>query len=93
MDLEHEFTYTAMLKPPVEIGPGPLGTRMFFEAIDGPVTGERLRGTVLTGGGDWALLGPDGFVRLDVRAQMRTDDGAAVYLRYDGLLEFNDAVQ
>jgi len=93
MELVHEFDYHGMLKPPAQIG-GPLGTRMFFEVTgDGWVEGKRLRGRVLTGGGDWLLIAPDGLGRLDVRAQFETDDGAVVYVQYDGILEMNDAFQ
>ena len=93
MDLVHEFDYHAMLKPPVEIG-GPSGTRMFFEVTgEGRVEGERLKARVLTGGGDWLRVGADGVGRLDVRAQMQTDDGAVVYVHYDGILELNETVQ
>ncbi|MBV9683550.1 MAG: DUF3237 domain-containing protein, partial [Solirubrobacterales bacterium] len=70
MGLEFEFEYHAMLKPPVEIGPCPYGTRRFYEAVGGEVTGERISGRVLSGGGDWILIGPDGWGRLDVRAQI-----------------------
>ena len=93
MELQYEFEFHAMLKPPLEIGPGPLGTRVFFEATEGEVTGERLSGRLLTGGGDWLLVGPDGWGLLDVRAQLTTDDGAVIYLQYLGILEMNDKVQ
>lgn len=92
MHLVHEFTLTATLKPPLPIGSGPIGTRMFYEVTGGEVTGERLRGTLL-GGGEWALIGPDGFVRIDVRLQVRTHDRAHLYIQYTGLLELNEAVQ
>jgi Protein of unknown function (DUF3237) len=92
MELVPEFSYTAKLKPPVAIG-GPFGQRMFFEVTEGEVTGERVRGRVLTGGGDWAIVGADGMVRLDVRAQIETHDGANVLICYHGMLEFNEAVQ
>lgn len=88
-----ECEMRAGLKPPVAIGPGPFGTRMYFEVTGGEVTGDRIAGTVLTGGGDWALIGPDGVARLDVRAQVQTHDGAVILLQYHGVLEMNDAVQ
>jgi len=93
MKLEHEFNYYAMLKEPVAIGAGPYGTRMFFEVIDGRCEGDRVKADVLTGGGDWLLVGPDGWGRLDVRAQCKTDDGAMIYLAYFGILEVNEKVQ
>jgi len=92
MNLVHEFTFTANLRPPVPIGAGPIGTRMYYEISDGEMTGNRLRGTLL-GGGEWALIGPDGFLRVDVRLQVRTHDDAYLYAQYTGLLEINAAVQ
>lgn len=92
MKLIHEFTFTGMLKPPLPIGEGPIGTRMYFEVAGGEITGERLRGTLL-GGGEWALIGPDGFLRPDVRLQGQTHDGANFYIQYSGLLEYNESVQ
>ena len=93
MNLEYEFRYQARLKPPVAIGAGPYGTRMFFEVIGGEFEGKRLKGKILSGGGDWLLAGADGFSRLDVRIQLLTDDGAAIYGVYFGLLETNAKVR
>ena len=92
MQLVQEFTLTAMLKPPLPIGPGPIGTRMYYEVAGGDIIGDRLRGKLL-GGGEWALIGPDGFLRIDVRLQAETHDGAYLYIQYTGLLELNAAVQ
>ncbi len=85
--VEHVFDYWAALKAPVMIGPAEYGTRLFAEVREGRVTGPRVTGDVLTGGGDWALTGPDGWTRVDVRGQCRTDDGALLYLNYRGLIE------
>ena len=93
MHLEYSFNLLAMLKPPVDVGDGPFGRRQFFEvAPGGRVEGARLNGDILTGGGDWLLAGVDGFARLDVRAQIRTHDGAFIYIYYTGLLELNNKV-
>jgi len=91
MELVHEFTFRAGLKPPLPIGAGPIGTRMYYEINGGEVVGDRLSGTI-RGGGEWALIGPDGFLRVDVRAQVETSDGAFLYVQYFGLLEMNAAV-
>jgi hypothetical protein len=92
MQWVEEFTFSAQLKPPVPVGAGPIGTRMYYEVADGKVVGERLRGKIL-GGGEWALIGPDGFLRVDVRLQIETHDAAYIYVQYTGLLEMNKAVQ
>lgn len=90
-DLVYEFTYRAQIQPPLDVGAGPLGHRMIFEVTGGEVEGERLNGTIRSGGGEWFLVGPDGFGRVDVRLQLTTDDGANIYFQYFGLLEINDA--
>jgi hypothetical protein len=93
MNLEYEFSYRANLKAPVAVGPGPYGTRLFVEVTGGSFEGKRLKGKILTGGGDWLLVGSDGFGRLDVRAQAATEDGAILYLSYQGVVEMNAKVQ
>lgn len=93
LELVHELTFQAQLKAPVEIGPGPYGNRMYFEVTGGTVEGERIRGTVGTGGGDWLLVDDQGYSHLDVRAQIVTHDEAFIYMTYGGVLEINEAVQ
>jgi Protein of unknown function (DUF3237) len=92
MQLVHECTFSVKLMPPLPIGAGPIGTRMYYELGDGEVVGDRLNG-VVRGGGEWGLIGPDGYLRVDVRAQIETHDGAFLYVQYVGLLEMNEAVQ
>src|SRR6202020_1040665 len=87
VELVHEFDLSASLKPAVTFG-----SRMFLEIADGKVSGERLNGTLLSGGGDWITLGSDGWGQIDVRGQMVSDDGAYIYTHYTGLLELNDKV-
>jgi len=93
MNLEYELTYHATLKEPLNVGPGAYGNRQVFEVTGGVVEGTRLKGRILTGGADWLLIGPDGWGRLDVRAQLVTDDDAAIYLAYYGVIELNEKVQ
>ena len=92
MKLIQEFTFNATLAAPMPVGAVPIGTRMVYPVTGGTVTGERLSGTVV-GGGEWALIGPDGFLRPDVRVEVETHDGAFLYMQYTGLLEMNAAVQ
>jgi hypothetical protein len=87
VDLIHEFDLSASLKPPVTFG-----SRMFLEIAEGKVSGERLNGTLLSGGGDWITMSSHGWGQIDVRGQMVTGDGAYIYAHYTGLLELNDKV-
>jgi hypothetical protein len=90
--LEHLMTYQASLKPPVDVGAGPYGVRRIFDVTGGSFEGPRLRGKLLPSGGDWILIGPDGYGRLDVRATFETHDGALLYLTYYGVIEMNEKV-
>jgi hypothetical protein len=92
MNLVQEFTVKASLKEPLPVGAGPIGTRVYYDVTGGEVIGDRIRGEII-GGGEWALIGPDGFLRVDVRLQVETHDGAFLYIQYLGLLELNEAVQ
>jgi hypothetical protein len=93
MELVHEFDFTAELAEAVPVGDGPFGRRRIREVRAGEVKGERIRGTVGTGGADWVLVGPDGWGRLDVRLTMHTHDGAHIYVQYQGLIEYTDAAK
>lgn len=89
--LEHVFDYAARLAPPVVVGRTSGGTRIYYEAVGGRVSGGSVNADILSGGGDWALVGDDGWVQVDVRGQCRTDDGAVLYLTYRGVIEPSDA--
>ena len=92
MHLEYEFTVVFDLKAPLEIGAGPFGVRRYYEVFGATIEGKRIKAKALTGGGDWVLVGADGFARLDVRVQFLTEDGAPIYAYYPGLLELNQKV-
>ena len=77
---------TVQLEPPQVLGQTPYGNRQIFYVRSGTFQGPRLKGEVLPGGGDWFLVRPDGVGDLDVRATLRTDDGALIYAHYRGLL-------
>lgn len=88
MKLDYLMTYRAELKPPVNVGQGPLGVRQIFDVTGGTFEGPKLRGTILPSGADWLQVGSDGIGRLDVRATFATDDGAHIYMQYFGVLDF-----
>lgn len=92
MKFVEEFSLSVNLAQPLPIGLVPTGTRMYYDVIGGEIRGERVNGKVV-GGGEWALIGPDGFLRIDVRLQAETTDAAFLYMQYFGLVEMSPVVQ
>lgn len=68
-----------------DVGAGPYGNRVIYPIIGGTFDGERLRGTVLPGGDDWTVKRADGVVELDLRITLQTDDGALIYMTFEGI--------
>src|SRR6185436_6041108 len=67
------------------VGATPHGTRVTFPITGGFFDGDRLRGKVLPGGDDWTLKRPDGVIELDLRITLETDDGALIYMTFEGI--------
>lgn len=67
-----------------------LGATAFHRRVIGGIShgrwdGDRLTGEIVAPGGDWAIPSTDGrLMLLDVRQTLRTDDGALVYVTYQG---------
>jgi hypothetical protein len=77
---------SVIVATPQDIGAVPHGTRRIVPISGGEFEGPRLRGTVLPGGSaDWLLLRADGVLEMDLRATLRTDDGALVSMRSFGV--------
>lgn len=81
---------------PVPLGRSPWRNRRVSYIAGGAVTGERLSGVVLPGGGDWSELGQaeggGALTVIDVRSVWRTADGALIYVTYAGRLAIPDEV-
>lgn len=78
------FTMTVLLEPAQLDGPTPFGHRRIVIIRGGHFEGEKLRGVLLPGGGDWVLGRADGSLALDVRLTLKTDDGASILMTYRG---------
>ena len=67
-----------------------MGDTAFHRRVIGGISrgrwdGDRLAGDIVEPGGDWAIPSRDGtLMLLDVRQVIRTDDGALVYVTYQG---------
>jgi hypothetical protein len=73
------------IKPPIVVGTGPAGTRVILELASVQAEGDRLRAEMVgAASADWILIGPEGTATLDVRATLRTDDGAIVFVQFIG---------
>ena len=66
---------------------------LFKGAGGGEVTGAGLKGSMMAPGGDWLLMGADGFGRIDVRLFTKTVHGALIYMQYYRLLELSPDVR
>jgi hypothetical protein len=81
---------------PLPLGKSPFRNRRVSYIAGGTLEGERLRGEVMAGGGDWSELGAgaDGaaLTLVDVRSLWKTHDGAMIYVTYSGRLVIPQAV-
>lgn len=93
MQLEPLMTLHATIGESMPVGDGGAGNRVVANVTGGRFEGPRLRGTVCDSGADWVLIDSAGFGRIDVRIVLATDDGANIYVSYQGLLEYNDATR
>lgn len=86
--LQTEFVYEAVVEiaPAVDVGPTPLGHRRYIPITGGTFAGPRIHGTVLPGGADWQTDRADGVTEADALYSIRTDDGAVVIVRNQGVI-------
>ena len=84
-------TMVAELRPPKVLSRTPAGTRMIYEVAAGHISGDRLNAKLAgSSSADWMLVGPDGTGTLDVRSLVETDDGALLFLQYNGRVDLSD---
>ncbi|HEY7325902.1 MAG TPA: DUF3237 domain-containing protein [Streptosporangiaceae bacterium] len=87
-------TVRIQLKPPTELGAGPAGTRIIGELASAEFKGDRLAGELLgAAAADWLVLSADGTGMVDARLTLRTNDGAAVFVQYEGRMDFTKGLQ
>ena len=79
------FTVQLAVRPLLVIGETPTTLRRIGLVYGGRFEGERLSGVVLDGGSDWQSVRKDGSTLLDVRINLRTDDGATICMTYGGV--------
>jgi hypothetical protein len=87
IDLLPLCTMRVQLRPPIEVGTGPAGTRLIFEHESVTFDGDRFSGEMAGVSGDWMILGPEGTATIDIRSTLRTHDGAIVLSQYHGRMD------
>ncbi|EYT56118.1 hypothetical protein H490_0102915 [Leucobacter sp. UCD-THU] len=89
--LEYVFEIRATVDPDLRIGRGADELLTFTPISGGSVTGPRLNGEVLAGGGDWAVE-RSGTAQLEARYLIRADDGAVIDVLNRGYFRATDEV-
>jgi hypothetical protein len=69
----------------VTLGPTPHGERRYVPLGGGTVAGPELNGSVVAGGVDWQLNRSDGALEIAAHYVIRSEDGALIEVRSDGL--------
>jgi hypothetical protein len=70
------------------VGATPRGVRTIAEVSEARFQGERFNAKqVGAAAADWSVTRPDGVTEVDVRISLQTEDGALVFLRYDGYFD------
>ena len=94
IDLVPLCTLRLQLKPPIQVNAGPAGTRLIVELVSAQVKGDRLRGEMLgAAAADWMIIGPEGTGMVDVRATLQTDDGAIIFVQYNGRMDTSQGLR
>ena len=86
-EIRTEFLFTLQIDIGTRhsVGLTPFGQRSIAHVTGGRFEGPSLSGSVLPGSGDWPLLSADGGVRVDARLTLQTEDGAFIYMTYQGV--------
>ncbi|GKT45166.1 UPF0357 protein [Colletotrichum spaethianum] len=102
--LTYLYTLTALLNSSIEIGTGMYSDRKAIPIIGGSFDGPRLSGksfqcvlrlvlsTVLDLGADWGLTDSKGVFHPDTRYNLRTDDGANIFIQTSGSKQTNGKI-
>ena len=80
----------ASLAPAHALLDAPFGGRLIVDVIAARIEGPRLKASLIgTAAADWVTVSADGRTgALDVRATLKTDDGALIFSEYRGRVRF-----
>lgn len=83
--LVYAFSVRVTLAPPVEVGSFDSERRRFIAITGGTISGPRLQGEVMPGGGDWQSILPGGITQLDARYFLKATDGTVIEVTNPGV--------
>lgn len=83
--LTYAFSVRIELSPPVEQGTIDGARHRFIPITGGTISGPRLSGTVMAGGGDWQAIHPGGLTTIEARYFLRADDGTIISITNPGV--------
>jgi hypothetical protein len=83
--LRYAFSARVEVAPAVEQGEIDGARRRFIPITGGTITGPRLTGEVLAGGGDWQTIHPDGVTRVEARYFLKAADGTVIAIHNVGV--------
>ncbi len=87
-------TMSAHLRRPIVLTGTPAGHRLVYELESGCIESDRLRATMVgSSSADWLTVGPEGTGTMDVRVMAQTDDGALIFIQYNGRVDLTDGIQ
>jgi Protein of unknown function (DUF3237) len=73
------------LAPPIEQGTVDGKRKRFIPITGGTIKGPKLNGVVLSGGGDWQSIHPNGLTEIYARYSMKADDGTVIAITNPGV--------
>ncbi|NGQ96815.1 DUF3237 domain-containing protein [Brevibacillus sp. SYP-B805] len=84
------FTLTVRPVPPVDLGVTPAGHRLMVELAEVVLQGERIRAKKRedVAAANWLDITPDKTALVDIRVTVETEDGALIYMQYQGRRDF-----
>jgi hypothetical protein len=79
------FSVTLQISATHDVGNTPYGHRRLLDVKGGTITGDRLKGSVVTGGLEYELVLSNGVVEYQGINILKTSDGAMIYVRSCGV--------
>lgn len=79
------FSMRIEVAPPVEQGEIEGARQRFIPITGGTITGPRLQGTVLAGGGDWQQIHPGGLAVVHAKYHLKAADGTVIAIDNQGV--------